>query len=651
MKSNTLNFAYATKLSSAIAFLFLTGTQCALAQSNPNTSKDAEPQRVSVNAQKKLSSINVISVGGTDRWSQRVKNEIAPKTHAALASINNLAMEEYGVDLSAQMNFVLRATRKANVPSGFKDENIIGIEAGLGEAELRNRSLVFPIQHSTKLLVEQLTQGKSKGIPVWLTWGLAERLAQQTIEGLNLTPLPSYAQEPPLSRPNISDERKADRLLQEQKRARLAEKVRILAISILQEKLGARFHQNMRNFLHASTQSNFNVDSAFTEHLGFSQAQLLKQIEQRIAQPEATSVANSVVNPASNQVVDSTPTAAIANMNEGIKAFYDATLPRALVASSEGVWSVVEKNPRAIDLAQKECKDKGGKKCRIYGVDHYWVPNPNKAFVSVQMGGFANVNSDSLAERVQRKWLPLVRQAALQFDSLVNDVLKVQLVRDARMYVAAGDHDYEQVLMKDMNISSANADKYSEVSGGLSGGHGQIALRFKLDMDRLSNYNVAVKISLHELTHELQKQVSNNYPGFRPPTWFIEGNADLIAHLLAPQVRINDTEAEPLNNWRQSNLIWRLQKNETDLKPEEMINISHTAWLDMMKNYRGNYQMAGLMCMYLQAISGDTYLERWVKYHRLAGMKGNQHDDSFKLAFDVSEADFVADFKVWLNQQ
>jgi hypothetical protein len=649
MNSKASSLTRAAKMSTTFAFLILSGTQYVFAQSISNGNTNEDTQRVSVNsplnAQRKLSSLNVVSVGGSDRWSQRVKNEITPKTHAALVSLNNLAMEEYGVDLSAQMSFVLRATRKANIPSGFKDENIIGIEAGLGEAELRNRSLVFPIQHSTKLLVEQLTQGKSKGIPVWLTWGLAERLAQQTIEGLNLTPLPSYAQEPPLSRPNISDEKKADRLLQEQKRARLAEKVRILAITILQEKLGARFHQNMRNFLHASTQANFNVDNAFSEHLGFSQAQLLKQIEQRIAQPEAVNVVNSVVSPSTNQVVD---TAAITALNNGIKTFYDAKLPRALVASSEGVWSVVEKNPRAIDLAQKECKDKGGKKCRIYAVDDYFVPDPNKAFVSVQMGGFTN---DSLAERVQRKWLPLVRQAALQFDSLVNDVLKVQLVRDARMYVAAGDHDYEQIMIQDMKINPANADKFSEVSGGLSAGNGQIALRFKLNMDRLRNYDVAVNISLHELTHELQKQTSNNYPGFLPPPWFIEGNADLIADLLAPQVRINDAESEPLHNWRLSNLIWWLQKNETELQPEEMQNIKYSTWLDMSKNNRGNYQMAGLMCMYLQAITGDHYLERWVKYHRLAAVKGNKHDESFKLTFDMSEADFIADFKLWLKQQ
>jgi len=269
--------------------------------------------------------------------------------------------------------------------------------------------------------------------------------------------------------------------------------------------------------------------------------------------------------------------------------------------------------------------------------------------VQVQMGGHVD---DAFGREIEQQWLGVVRQATGQFDRLVGDVLHVQLSRDVRVYVAAGEQDYEQVLMDDMHLQRARAELTTEVSGGLSNNRGQIALKFTEKLKRPALYDRAVRVPLHELTHALQRQLGGmTYPGFKPPQWMIEGSADLMASMLARQVRIQDVEAETLRDWRTRNLAWWHNGNRTDLRPDEMVGVTHTRWLAMMKAKRGCYQMAGLMTMYLQAIRGDRFLHDWVAYFRSAADPAQDAEGAFLQAFGMSEADFVEDFRRWLAQQ
>ncbi|MDM4766104.1 hypothetical protein [Pelomonas sp. SE-A7] len=268
--------------------------------------------------------------------------------------------------------------------------------------------------------------------------------------------------------------------------------------------------------------------------------------------------------------------------------------------------------------------------------------------IQVKMGGYVK---DEFALQVERDWLGVVRQASAQFDRLVNDTLKVGLVRGARIYVGGGLQDYETILREDMRMPVERAELQGEVSGGLSNSKGQIALKFTPRQNRAAAYDVAVKTTLHELTHELQKQLDNNHAGFRPPVWLREGTADLMAYMLAPQVRVTDVETEVMRSWRDRNLNWWRTGNKTSLQPEELATVSPNGWTQMMKEKRGNYQMAGLMSMYLQAITGERFLPAWVEYYKLAGQKQPGAAASFQQAFGLSESEFQADFRRWLVQQ
>lgn len=582
--------------------------------------------------------------GGDDRWSQRVSSQVLPRSREALAALELLAQSHYGVKLDGRLSLLMQATPNAPVPAAAQTAGLVlRIEAGLGDAELRQRALTQPLRHGMLSVVDALSGGQSQRLPPWLAFGLAETVARQLVANLQLPPLPPYAAEPPITRPEGVDPRKAEQMVQAQQRTRLAQRLSVAAVETLQRRLGEDFHPRMKAYLQAAAGDGFDVEASFVEQFGLSTAALLQSVEQGGSARLEPAAADKPLQMAQIDVSRDKP-----EVQQAWAAFTEAAKPRALVLSPDGSWGLGTQTLRPVDKALEGCKAKGGGNCRLFALDDDVLARPDRAHVAVQMGGYVY---DDFAKQVERDWLGLVRQSSAQFDRLVNEVLKVQLVRDARIYVGAGVSDYEQILREDMRMPVERAELQGEVSGGLSNSRGQIALKFTPKQSRAAAYELAVKTTLHELTHELQKQLDNRHAGFSPPAWLREGTADLIAYLLAPQVRINDAEAEALRNWRERNLTWWRTANKTGLQPEEMIDVAPSGWTRMMKEKRGNYQMAGLMSMYLQAISGERFLPAWVEYYRLAGKKGQSASGAFEQAFGLSEAEFHADFKRWLAQQ
>lgn len=508
---------------------------------------------------------SVAAIGGEDRWSQMVVRDWQPRSEAALRQLREFCLAQYGQAPQAQRRWLLRATPRAE--SAEAEGQVLPLEAGMSEAELRQRALLLPLRRGMLDVVQAL--GQVDQLPPWLPAALADAVAHQMVARLALAPLPPYATEPPLYRPVGPDLRKADQQLQQLQRERLAQRLGRAAIEQLQARLGADFHPRMRAYLQASAQPGFQAEPAFAASFGVSSAALF----------------------------------------DGLLESASAVAPVVAPAAGGGAGSAVA--------------------------------------VQVRMGGHVQ---DEFAAQVERDWLPLVRQAAAQFDRLVGEVLQVGLSRGAQVYVGGGVADYEQILQQDMGLRADRAELQGEISGGLSNSRGQIALKFTPKQNRVQAYELAVKTTLHELTHELQKQLDHNHAGFRPPVWIIEGTADLMAQLLAPQVRFDDAEVQALRSWRERNLSWWRSANKTGLRPEEVAEAGRQDWQQLMKGKRGPYQMAGLMSMYLQAVSGERFLAAWVEYFRLAGQRGSP-TAAFHRAFGMEMNDFQADFRRWLEQQ
>ena len=598
--------------------------------------------------------VRVIAINGEDRWSQQVSTQWLARTRQVMATFDGLARTQYGVDVGARLNLVLAATPKAVLPQGSSAATRrLELEAGLSEPDLRQRALVEPVRLGMLAVVDELTAGSRQSLPIWLPDGLAELLAQQLVADLALPALPPHAVLSPITRFDGVEARPATDNSQRRRPAADSATIGLTATKLLQQRLGEAFHPRVRAYLAAYQSSVADAEAAFAQHFGIAPRDLLQQAEQTLhaaggGQANGSESAAAAAPPSVQLVATLDTSRDKPEIAQAEADFRAAPKPRALALSPDGRWGLGAGSPRAADRALSACQTQGGNHCRLFAQDDEVVWRPGRAQVLVQMGGYAN---DEFARQVEREWLGPVRQASAQFDRLVNDTLRVQLSRDARIYIGAGASDYEQILIRDMDLNPARAEAQGEATGGLSNSRGQIAVKFTPGQNRAAAYERAVKTTLHELTHELQKQLDNNHAGFKPPAWLREGTADLIAFMLAPQVRLNDAAAEPLRDWRLRNLNWWRNANKTELQPDDMVGLSDMEWTRMTRERRGVYQMAGLMCLYLQAITGERFLPGWVEYYRLAGQRRQSASRAFEQAFGLSEAEFHADFKRWLMQQ
>lgn len=448
----------------------------------------------------------------------------------------------------------------------------IVLEAGLSEAELRDRALLYPSRVLMYLAFYRLSAGNLDRLPPWLPSALADTLAQEALDAVHLPPPPELEKEIPLwdlapragTHAQPAPAGSMARVV-----ARPSPKSRI-AMAILRQRLGDGFHQAVKAYLLASARSDFNQPAAFAACFGISEHELAG-LEERQSNTRA-------LQPAYAQ-------------------------------------SVGEVSPH----------------------------------IHVRMGGYVR---DGFAASVEQNSLPLVRQATLRFDELARDLWHVQLEHDVTVYLAAGPQDYQQVLAQDMHTKAEIAEVESEVSGGMSNRRGQIAIKFdnKSSLDKLNQR--AVRTTMHELTHQIQYQLAEGKSGFRPPHWMMEGPAKLLEYLFSEQMLSDGGVPERAYAWRQTALTWWRTGNKTGLTPEDLVNAgSGPDWLKMMKEHRGNYEMATLMMMYLKAVSGESFFADLANYYRLSGHAGQNHPLAFKSSFGVSESDFVADFKLWLMKQ
>ena len=164
---------------------------------------------------------SVAAIGGEDRWSQMVVRDWQPRSEAALRQLREFCLAQYGQAPQAQRRWLLRATPRAE--SAEAEGQVLPLEAGMSEAELRQRALLLPLRRGMLDVVQGL--GQVDQLPPWLPAALADAVAHQMVARLALAPLPPYATEPPLYRPVGPDLRKADQQLQQLQRERLAQRL------------------------------------------------------------------------------------------------------------------------------------------------------------------------------------------------------------------------------------------------------------------------------------------------------------------------------------------------------------------------------------------------------------------------------------------
>ncbi|MBS1210815.1 MAG: hypothetical protein H6R19_3213, partial [Proteobacteria bacterium] len=492
-------------------------------------------------------------------------------------------------------------------------------------------------------------------IPQWLMQGGAEVAALQLMEnlGASVNMQSAYASATVSLRRNEKNMVEASELFAA--RQALKNRYGVAAMSLLmivqlQEQQGAAFWPAYAAYLRSAARPEFDPVAAFETRFGLSQSDFLARLEARLLAVRAEQRQHRLpVPPASGYArIDEAERLPTPGQRKNFELYRKAASPKAIAVSPRGPVAFRADDSDAMQNALAACKMMDELSCQLYAVDDQVVYRPAEA----GSGGIEVIMSstdDGMWTRtVREQWFPLTQRAVQQFNALMLERIGTALSLTTRIYVTSSNSDYERVLHEDLKMLKSRAAERAGPSGGMSNGKGHIALILR-QQQALSPEILrerALKTPLHELTHELQSELSQGRNG-RSLVWIREGTADLFGYAVAESMRLEGASDLSSQNWKEKNLA-RLKLGGALVSPEELWTSDYSKWEGFMDQKKSPYQMAGLMAAHLETLMGTRFFEAWVTYHRkLADLKKSE-SAAFEESFGLTREAFLKSFKASL---
>lgn len=600
---------------------------------------------------------SVQSAIGGDNWSRKVSEIWLPETRQAMVEFDRIA-RQMSADSPARRPAIIVASsaERAEVARKAHPEATVVQVLESGKPQVQSEQAIrIPLKKRAEALLDELTAGHAARIPVWLHQAYVAWVVNTIQEKVETTRAGDW------ERQTESAVRKADspvsvaQVVAAGAGGHLSAPELNLAsemIRRLQLAKGEPFPVRLGQYFRAAGRDGFDADQAFVSSFGMSRAAFVSQMDAYLMVLRGEIRHHGQAVPPASGFATINEEARFPLQAENLRNLYEryrrARPPKALAISQRRMAAAfVEDSAEAMALAMRNCEGYDKASCRLYAVDDvvvYAPPVANHAGVTVllKVG-----DMDNWARQVQERWLPMVEEATTAFNQLFVDRTGSGLSETVVMYVAPDQAAYRSVLGQELGLLQEAASEEAGISGGMSVGKGLIALPLPETLSEGGLRERALKTNLHELTHEMQDQLSKGQKA-RAPRWMLEGTADLMGFSVAGKLPGGIGADFTLQKWHDRNLGW-YRTTYNGIRPEEMMKVDHAGWTRMMKYKLGPYQMAGLMAEYLMISRGDDFYAEWVNYFKALGQRGAKEPEAFAANFGVSEDEFLAGFKVWLK--
>lgn len=234
-----------------------------------------------------------------------------------------------------------------------------------------------------------------------------------------------------------------------------------------------------------------------------------------------------------------------------------------------------------------------------------------------------------------------VERAAGTFNALLAEQSGGKLTRGVRLYVAASDAVYEQVLAREFDENAAAARELARVSGGWSGGRlGVTAVNGGAGV--MSSTSDRYATTAHELYHQLQYELSaGENTDKKSLFWLEEGSADYVGALLAERLG-----GKSVHKWLLDTRL-DLVSAKAVIDPARLGVTTLAERKEIMGRDLHSYQLADVMtCYLLEKYAKGEELKRLAVFFT-ALRDADSSDAAFERAFSVQPAAFIADFTAW----
>ncbi|MDB5802676.1 MAG: hypothetical protein JWL63_3615 [Rhodocyclales bacterium] len=513
-----------------------------------------------------------------------------------------------------------------------------------------------PVRAYMLAFQQELAGGHADSIPAWLREGSANLVANAVMDQLHLeigTWVWRAGDDAAIRavKESIDSAAMLSSAVHREKSANFLP-VADMMVEYLKGTMGDRFYPALAGYFRAAAAPGFQADAAFQANFGMSMDAFMQGAVAQLTRIRVEVRQHNRAVPLALEGTDISDSSRFPLEEESArKALEQYRLkrsPKALALSTRGSWAYASDQADAMDQALEVCRISDAVSCQLYAVDNtivYQAALKDAAGIEAIM---IDSRHDIWSQRVAETWLPVVKQSVDNFNRLLKDHLGGALNDSVRIYVTANIDDYETILHKEMKVFAAEAADGAHLSAGISDSRGQIALVFPMDLDPSRLVERATRVPLHELTHEVQGQLSKRYRGFKPSKWIQEGTANYFAFNIVKDLPVQGASQFSPDTWRRECIAW-YKDGGWHVSPEDAFTTSDTEWVKMMSYRKGPYEMAGLMTMHLASVLGERFYPAWVKYFTLAGQRGQQEPEAFQQSFGMSKAEYLASLDRWLK--
>lgn len=238
-----------------------------------------------------------------------------------------------------------------------------------------------------------------------------------------------------------------------------------------------------------------------------------------------------------------------------------------------------------------------------------------------------------------------VKKAAAAFDELTQEKLGTERHHSVKVYVAASDADYREILKDKFSLDDDEAAEIAAISGGWSGGSLHVtAINAKAGV--MDSHSDRYATTAHELFHQLQYELSHGRDTDKEALfWLEEGSADYVGAMMAEKLG-----GRKLARW-QLDVRDDLLGAAKPADPSELIHLEFAERKSIMKKDLHAYEMADMMTSFLLSRFDEGQRGQKLAAYFSALGTGKSGEEAFSETFGLTLDDFLTEFASWWQQQ
>lgn len=264
------------------------------------------------------------------------------------------------------------------------------------------------------------------------------------------------------------------------------------------------------------------------------------------------------------------------------------------------------------------------------------------AVIATAMPGY--VNAQPKITVISEKGVPAqftsdIERAAVHAEAFFKERYGLEFEKNIRIIITPDKKAFAAARMREGGESREKAERHAQKASGTSYGSKGVILLNGGHSKMAAESDKRVKTTIHELTHQIQAQLSNKRHSRNGYIWLSEGSANALAFRVMERA-----DFTTVNEQREE---WLEELKESPKLPAVDQLLERANWMPLREANTNPYCAVTIMTEFLIDKCGGY--DQIIDFYKI--LKDNDREYAFKKAFGFTIEEFVHDFDAYYQRQ